>query len=60
MVTEEQFAAYEKVRASGASNMHDVKFVEWATGLDRKTIFEIMRRYDELSEIYREAKSERR
>ena len=54
-VTKEEFQAYERVRAGGLSNMSDVKFVEYASGLDRKTIFKIIRTYDELSKLYGEA-----
>ena len=58
-VTKQHFLAFEKVRESGATNMFDIGFVEHASGLDRETVLEIMRTYDELSKMYgKEARSE--
>ena len=51
-ITKANFQAYEKVRASGATNMWDTQTVEKLSRLDRETIFEIMKRYTELTKIY--------
>ena len=57
-VTKEQFLAFEKVRASGVTNMFDIRFVEYSSGLSRETVLEITRKYGELSKMYGEARSE--
>ena len=48
----DEFIAYEAVRSSGATNMFNVKMVEELSGLDRETIFSIMKNYSELAEAY--------
>lgn len=52
MITKEEFIAYEDVRQSGVTNMFDVRMVGELSGLDRKTILEIMKRYSKLKEKY--------
>jgi hypothetical protein len=56
MITEQEFEAYERVRASGVTNMFDVKTVEKYSGLSREKIFEIMKTYNELMEQYPEVR----
>jgi len=51
-ITEEEFQAYEGVRASGVTNMWMVSVVEDLSGLDRDTIFAIMKHYGELELKY--------
>ena len=51
-ITKEQFETYERCRESGVTNMWDVKFVEYITGLDRKTIMAIMSNYRDLADKY--------
>ena len=51
-ITKEQYKAYEKVRVSGKTNMFDVKTVTMLSGLDRPTIMQIMKDYEELMTIY--------
>ena len=51
-ITKEQFEAYESVRASGVTNMFNVKVVEAISGLDRATIFKIMDNYTKLNKKY--------
>ena len=47
-ITKEEFQKYENVRVSGVTNMFDVRMVEYLSGLDRDTIFAIMKQYSEL------------
>ena len=56
MITEKEFEAYERVRASVVTNMYDVKTVERYSGLSREKIFEIMKTYNELMEQYPEVR----
>jgi len=51
-LTKEEFEAYEAVRASGVTNMWDVGLVSRMSGLSREKVFEISRRYGELTEKY--------
>jgi len=51
-ITKKQFQAFEKVRASGVTNMFDVKVVKELSGLDKETIIAIMQHYSELMEKY--------
>lgn len=51
-ITKEQFLAYENVRQSGVTNMFNVKVVNEMSGLDKETIFEIMKKYGELAKKY--------
>jgi len=51
-ITKEEFEAYEEVRASGVTNMWDVHTVGILSGLERDTIFEILKQYSELNEKY--------
>lgn len=55
-ITKEQFRAYENVRASGVTNMFDVRMVMELTGLDRETIIAIMRGYEGLMTKYPEVR----
>ena len=47
-ITKKEFQKYENVRMSGVTNMFDVRTVEYLSGLDRDTIFAIMKQYSEL------------
>jgi hypothetical protein len=51
-ISRADFQAYEKVRASGVTNMWAVNVVEDLSGLPREKIFEIMRKYEELEKEY--------
>ncbi len=51
-ITREEFQDYEDVRESGVTNMFDVGMVEDLSGLDRETIFAIMKQYSELNKKY--------
>lgn len=52
MITKEEFERYEEVRASGVTNMFDVKMVESLSGLDKLKCLEIMRNYSTLMKEY--------
>ena len=52
MVTKEEFERYESVRASGVTNMFDVKTVMSISGLKREKISEIMKGYSKLRKKY--------
>ncbi|MBA7472069.1 hypothetical protein ES707_07389 [subsurface metagenome] len=52
-IAKEEFEAYESVRKSGVTNMFDVGVVARLSGLSREQIFEISRRYGELTEKYK-------
>lgn len=47
-IAREEYYAYERVRQSRMTNMHDVRTVMALTGLDRETVMAIIRRYGEL------------
>ena len=51
-ISKDDFEAYEEVRASGATNMFDVRTVGMLSGLDRPTITAIMKQYDALCVQY--------
>ena len=51
-ITQEEFQSYENVRESGVTNMYMVSVVEDLSGLEKDTIFEIMRHYSELNTKY--------
>ncbi len=51
-ITKQEFQAYEDVRASGVTNMFAVSVVEDLSGLDRDTIFAIMKHYSDLNAKY--------
>ncbi len=51
-ITKQEFQAYERVRASGVTNMFAVSVVEDLSGLDKETILEIMKQYTELMKQY--------
>lgn len=51
-VTEDDFAMFEKVRMSGATNMFDVKRVCELSGLALEQVMYIMRYYDELKQKF--------
>lgn len=51
-ITEQDFKEYERVRASGMTNMFDVRTVEALSGLSREKIMAIMKGYEELDKKY--------
>ena len=51
-VSKEDFQAYETVRESGVTNMFDVRTVGALSGLEKKTIMEIMKNYETLCKMY--------
>jgi len=51
-ITEREFELYEQVRASGVTNMFDVRYVISLSGLSREKIFVIMQNYNKLTEKY--------
>jgi hypothetical protein len=51
-ITREQFEAYERVRASGTTNMFAVDYVSALSGLDREEIGAIQRGYKGLMEKF--------
>ena len=55
-ITKEDFEAYEAVRASGVTNMFDVKTVEILSGLSKEKIITIMKNYSKLLEKYPEVR----
>ena len=57
-VTKQQFEAYERVRASGITNMWDVRRVKRLSGLSQATIHEIIKRYPELMKQYPDVRKE--
>ena len=56
-ITKEEFEAYEKVRASGKTNMFNVSFVCSLSGLERGKVFTIMKNYSELKNKFQEVKN---
>jgi len=57
MPTREQFEDYERVRASGATNMFDVRMViALSDGLDKVTVMSIMKNYGRLMDLYPEVR----
>ena len=52
VITKEDFEAYERVRASGVTNMFMVSVVSDYSGLDEDTILAIMKQYSELMVKY--------
>ena len=51
-LTKENFEAYEVVRESGVTNMLDVNVVCSLSGLDRETVFAVLKNYSELNERF--------
>lgn len=51
-ITKEDFEAYEKVRASGVTNMFDLRNVTALSGLSREKVTAIMQNYGKLMEQY--------
>ena len=51
-ITEDQFRAYEGVRASGVTNMWAVDLVCDLSGLESEECFYIMKHYEELNIKY--------
>ena len=51
-ITKKEFEEYERVRASGVTNMFDVRTVERLSGLSREKIFQIMKEYGNLNKKY--------
>jgi len=52
IITEEMFAAYEEVRASGVTNMFDLPVVCDLSGLSREEALAIMKNYRAFTEQY--------
>ena len=52
MVTKETFKKYEKIRASGVTNMMDVKTICLLAGISREECFDIMKNYSKYKETY--------
>ena len=52
MTTKEEFAAYEDIRVSGVTNMFMATTVSELSGLDKETIFDIMKNYDKYKEEF--------
>ena len=51
-ITKEEFEAYERVRASGITNMFDVRTVQTLSGLTKEKILAIMQNYGKLMKQY--------
>lgn len=51
-ISRDEFKAYEEVRESGVTNMLMVSVVEELSGLEKETIFAIMKQYTELCKKY--------
>jgi hypothetical protein len=51
-ITKEQFLAYEKVRASGVTNMWHVRLVSDLSGLTESECLDIMKHYSEYANKY--------
>ena len=51
-ITQEQFAAYCRVRESGVTNMMNVRLVSELTGLSRNEVIYIIRNYGKLNDKY--------
>jgi len=51
-ITKEQFDKFEKVRASGRTNMFDLRTVSALSGLHKDVLVEIMKRYDSLKKQF--------
>ena len=47
-VTESEFQSYVDVQMSGVTNMWDTKKVSELSGLDKNTILQIMKNYEQL------------
>lgn len=59
-ITKEEFRVFEGVRAGGVANMWDIAMVRNLSGLDMRTIIEIMRHYTELRKLYPDVRKEDR
>ena len=51
-ITKKEFESYKRVRDSGVTNMFDVRNVGQLSGLEKDTIFEIMKTFKALEEKY--------
>ena len=51
-ITKKDFESYKRVRDSGVTNMFNVKKVGELSGLEKKTILEIMKNYAILEKNY--------
>lgn len=51
-ITKGQFNKYLGVQRSGVTNMFDVKFVQFLTGLTRNRVIYIMENYQDLHDTY--------
>jgi hypothetical protein len=51
-ITKEQFAAYEKVRVGGKTNMWDVQRGASLASLDPEVYFQILKQYEDLMAKY--------
>ena len=54
IVKKEHLLYLNDLRESGVTNMFDVGFICYATGLEKDKMLEIMRRWDELKELYKD------
>ncbi len=57
-VSKEEFQAYEMVRASGETNMLNLKVVCELSGLSAKKALEIMKTYSQIRSQYPEVREE--
>jgi hypothetical protein len=51
-ITKEQFEIYLQVQKSGVTNMFDITYVKYLTGLEREEIMAIMKNYRQLESMY--------
>lgn len=51
-VTKREFLDYYRVQKSGVTNMFDVRMVGELSGLDKKTIMEIITNYSDYADKY--------
>ena len=55
-ITREKFAAYEKVRQSGVTNMFNMELVCQLSGLTEKECFYIMKHYSQLMTAFKDVR----
>lgn len=53
-ITASDFGKYLAVQGNGATNMFDIKMVEFLTGLSKRKILYIMEHYAELTEQFKD------
>ena len=51
-ITKKDFESYKRVRDSGVTNIFDIKTVAELSGLEKKTILEIMKNFSVLEKKY--------